>query len=136
MSGVEITVIISVMSTLIIAGATRSAGYGGVLVFKQVKAQWTKIFLKKRLKKSLKNCSYKEFEMVIYDIKNYDTQFEKSLFNSIKTKYNITDDVVESRVKFNERFSLNKNKNTLDDVLDKIEEKYNDMKIIIEEEGF
>lgn len=131
---IELTVIISVLSTLVIAGATRSAGYSGVLVFKQIKAQWAKIFLKKRLKKALKRCSYIEFEKVIYDIKNYDTHFEKSLYNTLKTKYNITDEIVESRVKFNERFSLNNNKNTLDDILDKIDEKYDEMKIKVEEE--
>lgn len=131
---IEVTVIISVLSTLVLAGLTRSAGYGGVVVFKQIKAQWVKIFLKKRLKKSLKKCSYSDFEQVIYDIKNYDTQFEKSLFNTIKTKYNITDEIVNSRAKFNQRFSLNNNKNTLDDVLDKIDETYEEMKIKIEED--
>lgn len=133
MSGIEITVIISVLSTIILAGATRSAGYGGVLAFKQVKAQYLKIFLKKRLKKSLKKYSYIEFEKVIYDIKNYDTQFEKSLYNTIKTKYNITNDIVDSRVKFNERFCKNNSKNTLDDILDKIEEEYDNMKIKVDD---
>lgn len=131
---IEVTVIISVLSTLVLAGLTRSAGYSGVILFKQVKAQWTKIFLKKRLKKAIKRCSYVDFEKVIYDIKNYDTQFEKSLLNTIKTKYNITDEIITSRAKFNERFSLNNNKNTLDDVLDKIEETYDNMKINIDEE--
>lgn len=131
---VELTVIISVLSTLVLAGATRSAGYGGIFLLKQIKAQWYKLRLKKRLKKSIKRCSFTDFEKIIYDITTYDTVFEKSLLNKIKTKYNITDEIITSRVKFNERFSINKNKNTLDDVLDKIEEKYEEMKIKIEED--
>lgn len=133
MVAIETTIILSVLSTIAFAGLTRTAGYGGVLLFKQFKAQWVKIYLKKRLKKSLKRCSYSEFEKVIYDIKNYDTQFEKSLYNTLKTKYNITDEIVNSRVLFNQRFSLNSNKNTLDDILDKIDETYNEMKIKVDE---
>lgn len=128
MAGIEITVLISILSTIIFAGLSRSAGYSGIVVFKQIKAQWTKIFLKKRLKKALKKCSYTDFEKVIYDIKNYDTQFEKSLYNTIKTKYNITDEIINCRIKFTERFGLD-NKNNIYEILDFIDKTYNELKI-------
>ena len=73
----------------------------------------------------MKQCNYKLFKEAIYDIKNYDMKFEKSYYNEMKKKYNFHDDHVDQRKEFYERFNYdNKYRNTLEDILDYIDEQY------------
>ena len=73
----------------------------------------------------MKECNYKLFKEAIYDIKNYDMKFEKSYYNDMKKKYNFHDEHVDSRKEFYDRFNFdNKYRNTLEDILDYIDEQY------------
>jgi len=125
---IELAIIISVATAISFAAFTRGSGTAMIWGMKQGRALFIKKILKKKLKKSMKKCSYNDFSNVIYDIKNFDIQYDKSLFNSIKLKYNMSDDNINSRSYFNNRFSLDKNKNNIYDILDYIDKKYDELK--------
>lgn len=126
---IELAIVLSLLTGVAIATATRGSGVAAIWSLKQIRAVMIKKKLNKRLKKALKNCSFNDFQKIIYDIKNFDIQYDKSFLNDIKTKYNLTEDELVTRSVFNERFNKNKNKNTLDDILDYIDEKYKDFKV-------
>ena len=126
---IELAIVLSLLTGVGIAAFTRGSGVAAIWGLKQVRALYIKRVLNKRLKKSFKMCAFNDFQKVIYDIKNFDIQYDKSYLNDIKTKYNLTEDELISRSSFNDRFNKNKGKSTLDDVLDCIDEKYKTFKI-------
>jgi len=126
---IELAIVLSLLTGVGIAAATRGSGVATIWGLKQMRALYVKKVLNRRLKKTLKHCAFNDFQKVIYDIKNFDIQYEKSYLNDIKTKYNLTEDELTTRTAFNERFNKNKGKSTLDDVLDFIDEKYKTFKV-------
>ena len=63
--------------------------------------------LKALLRISIENLNYTNFINVIYDIKQYDVVYNKSLFNKCKKKYFFNDVHFESLNNFNMRFDDN-----------------------------
>ena len=126
---IELAIVLSLLTGVGIAAATRGSGVATIWGLKQMRALYIKRVLNRKLKKTLKRCAFNDFQKVIYDIKNFDIQYDKSYLNDVKTKYNLTEDELISRSSFNDRFNKNKGKSTLDDVLDCIDEKYKTFKI-------
>lgn len=126
---IELGIVLSLLTGIGIAAITRGSGVAAIYTLRQMRAVFVKRSLKKMLNKSIKKCSYNDFHKTIYDIKNFDIQYEKSFFNEIKTKYNLTEEQINSRSYFNERFNKDNKQNNIDDILDYIDKKYETFKI-------
>lgn len=126
---IELGIVLSLLTGIGIAAITRGSGVAAIYTLRQMRAVFVKRNLKKMLNKSIKKCSYNDFHKTIYDIKNFDIQYEKSFFNEIKTKYNLTEEQINSRSYFNERFNKDNKQNNIDDILDYIDKKYETFKI-------
>ena len=125
MSGIEIAVIMTFVTAAGLAASYRAIAVASVFTLNDLRGKLKRKGFRKRMKKGMKECNYKLFKEAIYDIKNYDMKFEKSYYNNMKKKYNFNDEHVDSRKHFYERFNFNnKYKNTLEDILDYIDEQY------------
>lgn len=125
MSGIETTVIITFATAAGMAAMYRLVAVASVYQLNDLRGKYKRRGFRKRMKKGMKECNYKAFKEAIYDIKNYDMRFEKSYYNVMKKKYNFHDEHVDSRKAFYERFNFdNKYRNTLEDILDYIDEQY------------
>jgi len=133
MSGIEMAVIMTFVTAAGLAAAYRAIAVASVFTLNDLRGKWKRRKMRKRMKFGMRECNYKIFKEAIYDIKNYDIRFEKSYYNDMKKKYNFTDEELDSRTEFYNRFNKdNKNKNTLEDVLDYIDEQYNNLIIPID----
>ena len=74
--------------------------------------------LKNNLNKSLKEKNYNIFRDAIYEIKNYDTTYNKRLYIKMKELHTFTDKEVENHMYFFRRFGSNTcdDKDTKDDL--------------------
>jgi len=125
MSGVEMAVIMTFVTAAGLAAAYRAIAVASVFTLNDLRGKIKRRGFRKRMKKGMKECNYKLFKEAIYDIKNYDMKFEKSYYNDMKKKYNFHDEHVDSRKEFYDRFNFdNKYRNTLEDILDYIDEQY------------
>ena len=125
MSGIEMAVIITFATAAGLAAAYRAIAVASVFTLNDLRGKFKRRKYRKKMKKGMKECNYKLFKEAIYDIKNYDMKFEKSYYNEMKKKYNFHDDHVDQRKEFYERFNFdNKYRNTLEDILDYIDEQY------------
>jgi len=125
MSGIEIAVIMTFVTAAGMAAAYRTIAVASVFTLNDLRGKLKRKGYRKRMKKGMKECNYKLFKEAIYDIKNYDMKFEKSYYNDMKKKYNFHDEHVDSRKEFYDRFNFdNKYRNTLEDILDYIDEQY------------
>lgn len=125
MSGIEMAVIMTFVTAAGLAAAYRAIAVTSVFTLNDLRGKYKRRKYRKKMKKGMKECNYKLFKEAIYDIKNYDMKFEKSYYNEMKKKYNFHDDHVDQRKDFYERFNYdNKYRNTLEDVLDYIDEQY------------
>jgi len=125
MSGIEMAVILTFVTAAGLAATYRAIAVASVFTLNDLRGKYKRRKYRKKMKKGMKECNYKLFKEAIYDIKNYDIKFEKSYFNEMKKKYNFHDEHVDSRKDFYERFNFNnKYRNTLEDILDYIDEQY------------
>jgi hypothetical protein len=130
MSGIEMAVLVTFITAAGLAAAYRAIAVASVFTLNDVRGKLKRRGYRKRMKKGMKECNYKLFKEAIYDIKNYDIRFEKSYYNEMKKKYNFHDDHVDSRKEFYDRFNFqNKYRNTLEDILDYIDEQYDGLTI-------
>lgn len=125
MSGIEMAVIMTFVTAAGLAATYRAIAVASVFTLNDLRGKYKRRKYRKKMKKGMKECNYKLFKEAIYDIKNYDMKFEKSYYNEMKKKYNFHDDHVDQRKEFYERFNFdNKYRNTLEDILDYIDEQY------------
>ena len=125
MSGIEMAVIMTFVTAAGLAAAYRGIAVASVFTLNDLRGKIKRKGYRKRMKKGMAECNYKLFKEAIYDIKNYDIRFEKSYYNEMKKKYNFHDEQVDSRKEFYDRFNFqNKYRNTLEDILDYIDEQY------------
>jgi hypothetical protein len=130
MSGIEMAVLVTFVTAAGLAAAYRAIAVASVFTLNDFRGKYKRRGYRKRMKKGMKDCNYKLFKEAIYDIKNYDIRFEKSYYNEMKKKYNFHDEQVDSRKEFYDRFNFqNKYRNTLEDILDYIDEQYDGLTI-------
>lgn len=102
-------VIITLISTAGLATISRVGMVGGINFYNYYKKKKTKRILKKKLKKSIKECDFITFKDIIYRIKAYDNTYNKYLYIKMKRKYFFTDKTTKDIYFFNKRFNLNDN---------------------------
>ena len=125
MSGIEMAVIMTFVTAAGLAATYRGIAVASVFTLNDLRGKYKRRKYRRKMKRGMKECNYKLFKEAIYDIKNYDMKFEKSYYNEMKKKYNFHDDHVDQRKEFYERFNYdNKYRNTLEDILDYIDEQY------------
>jgi hypothetical protein len=98
--------IITIVSAAGVAATTRAGLVGGINFYNYYSRKKLKMKLKKELKLSIQNFDYLSFQEVIYKIKNYDTNHNKSLYIKMKHKYRFTDRCTYDIYYFNKRFNI------------------------------
>lgn len=102
----------TVLSGIGLATISRVGLVGGINIYNFYKKKKSKIILKKKIKKSIKNCDYELFQDSIYEIKAYDNTYNKALYIKMKHKYRFSSNCYEDIYYFNRRFNITQNFDT------------------------
>lgn len=99
--------IITLISTAGLATISRIGVVGGINIYNYYVRKKDKYRLKKRLKESIKDGNYEDFQQTIYRIKAYDNTYNKYLYIKMQQKYRFDNKCNEDIYYFNKRFNIN-----------------------------
>jgi len=97
--------VIGIGGTGFIIGVTKVGLELTRILLKRSVQKTEKKILKERLFKSIRDIDFLSFQNTIYDIKTYDSEYNKSLFTKMKKQYIFNDRHVNNFEKFNRRFN-------------------------------